>query len=448
MTKAEPPADQEAEKKLVGALVAQPSLVDDLMARLRPEDFYYPNYAALYAGAIDLVVLGQPLSAATLARQAKVGQAEVVACLEGADPEEAEFWAARIIKTRKLRALLLVGEAAVLAATSDPADADAAALRIEGMLAAEGEAVAEATDMPTAAALVRARISRYIHEPDAIVGLETGWTYLDRVLDGIQRGTVTSVYAKTGQFKSMFCQNIMWRLGRQGIPGAAFTTEMTVAQVTERLVQLEAGLNFRELRYQREMFRYEKQIMEAAADIENYPIWINDRSLLDIGFIKGFLARLKRSQGIAYAVVDLVDHVVSTRYKDSETKNEQFVAQQLKQIAKELDIGIIQTTHVAKPDRKAIAHAWIDPDEMKGSSSKSQDADAAISLVLVKHGEMGGWEAMTRDERMGALRTGEPLYLMAAITKNRSGEMADIPFIVNINEGARMMPSLDGRYGS
>jgi replicative DNA helicase len=337
-----------------------------------------------------------------------------------------------------------VGQAATSAAMSDPADADAAVMRIESMLAAEGDTQGEALDMTAGMAAVVERVDHYIAHPDAIAGLETGWRKFDRVLDGLQKGATTAVYAKTGSYKSIFAQNIAWLLGRQGIAGAMFTTEMGNTQVGERLLQLEAGLNFRQLRYNRDMWRHQAAIHEAAQDLSWYPIWRNDRSILDVAFIRGFLSRLKRTHGIEWAIVDLINHVHSTRFgKDNETKNEAFVVQQLKQVAKDLDIHVLYTAHVSKPGRDygGPRKPYIEADDIKGSSALSQDADVAISLMPVERNEdFTRWVPLDRQGRVQAENSGQPVNVLAAVTKHRNGSLADIAFQVDLAAGCRMNP--------
>jgi len=242
----------------------------------------------------------------------------------------------------------------------------------------------------------------------------------------------------------MFVQNIAWRLGRQGSPGAMFTTEMGNTSVGERLLQLEVGLNFRQLRWEREMWRYQAEIHEAAVDLARYPIWRNDRSVLDVAFVRGFLSRLKRTHGIEWAIIDLINHVHSSRFgKDNETKNEAFVVQQVKQMAKDLDIHILYTAHVAKPDRRQYGpqKPYIDTDDMKGTSALSQDADAAISLMVVERSEdYSRWVPLDRQGRVAVENSGQPVNVLAAITKNRGGEMADLAFQVDLAAGCRMAP--------
>ncbi len=439
------PNDHEAEKSIVGCVVLQPAILDDL--RLAPSDFFSKELGTLYAACIDLSIEQKPITGRTLADKAGADATFVFECEEGANPAEAPFWAERIVRARKRRQLLSAGNFAQKLAADADADPDEGMLRAEEMLASFSgqQQDQETVALTDAVGTVMERIDRYIADPDAIAGLSTGWAKFDRILDGLQKGTVASVYAKTGTYKSFFIQNIAWRLGRDGVPGAVFTTEMTQTQVTNRLLQLESGLNFRELRWHRELYAHRAHIAEAAEDLRLYPIWINDRSLLDVQYVRGYLSRLRRTHGIEWAFVDLANHVYSNRFKDNETKNEAFVVNQMKQSAKDLDIFIGYTAHTSKTDRRQLVEkTYLDPEDMKGSSSFSQDADACISLVLVVRNDLGtGYRPMTREERIAAQCTSEPMLVMASITKNRFGIQDDIIFKVDPQKGGLMTVEAD-----
>ena len=440
----EQPEDYEAERRIIGCVILHSEIINDLT--LRPEDFFTKELGSLYAAACDLSIEQKPITSRTLSERAGADRTFVYECVEGANATEATFWAERIILARKRRQLLSVASFATRLAGQHDADPDDAMLRTEEMLASfadkrednESILVTDAVDQ------VMERIGRYITDPDAISGLPTGWSRFDRLLDGLQPGAVTSVYAKTGMFKSFFAQNIAWRLGRYGAPGAFFSTEMTNNQVMERLLQLESGLNFRDLRYRHELYQWHGAIATAAEELRDLPIWINDRSLLDVQYVRGYLSRLKRTHGTEWAILDLVNHVYSSRFKDNETKNEAFVMQQLKQTAKDLGIHIIVTAHVAKGGRYDAPKSYIDPDDIKGSSAYSQDADTTISLMLVMHNEDGfGFRPMSREERMAAQRAGEPMLVMASVTKNRAGLIEDILFQMDMSKGGKMIVEVD-----
>lgn len=451
---AEPPSDFEAEKKVIGALLLRPDAVGDIMADLSWQDFYHKPYALLYAAMCDLVIENQPVTTSTLARKTASldigGPATIPSCLEGVLPEEAPFWASRIVAMRKRRSLLTAGEKAVALAQSEE-DPDASLAKVEELLATAESRGNDTIDMSAGVDLFLQRVERYLAEPDGLAGLATGWDDLDRHLDGLRPGAITIVYARTSSYKSMFVGNIGWRLARDGVPGMWFTTESPHAEVMERLIQLEAGCNLRELRYRHELFTRWEDIRLAAEDVRQYPIWVCDRSAMELGFVRGAVNHMRRKRQIQYVIVDLVDHVLSSRFRDNDVKNAGYVIQQMKEMAKRESLHVILTTHIRKPDRMLpSSKPYIDLEEMKDTSAKAQDSDAAISLMVVKHDPLDGGDyiPMTREEMIEERRSTGRHLLYAAVTKNRHGDLTNIPLVVDLNSGGYIYAEHDAHRQS
>jgi replicative DNA helicase len=255
---------------------------------------------------------------------------------------------------------------------------------------------------------------------------------------------VTIVYARTSSYKSFFVMNIGWRLSRDGVPGLWFNTEMPHHETMTRLIQLEAGLNYRETRYRRELHANEALIRDAAAAVSQYPIWFNDRSALDISFIRGAVTRMKKQRNIKYVVVDLLDHVYSDKFRDNEVKNVAYVVQQMKEMAKREEVHVILTTHVRKPAWNAPQKPYIDLEEMKDSGAKYQDVDTAISLMVVKFDvDKGRYLPMSYEEIVEERQMARKHIVYVATTKNRNGDLGGTPFLVDLERGGLMRPEAE-----
>jgi len=444
-----PPSDYQAEQRVVGAVLLQPDILDDLLAKVRPEDFYFAECGERFRAAVDLRVENRPVTVATVARKASHEESEVAASLEGALVDEADFWAERVKGLARMRLLLEVGNEAKALAYSDPVEADGAFSRVADLLSRgsdSGEANVVSSDLAGAAALDD--LHRALAGGGRVLGVATGWDWFDRVLDGLTPGAVSSIYGPTSQFKSVTVQNIAWRLGGQGTPVLMFSTEMTHRQVARRIVALEAGLNINWLRKSGHLAEHWDTIGEATASVREMPIWYNDRSILNVQFVKELTSHMARREGVKVVIIDLLDHVFSNRYRDSETKNEAFVMQQLKDLAKITDTHIIATAHIDKgdfDDRKSRL-PYLALSRIKGSAAKAQDADNAISVMMVDWDRTAmppKLHSLDHEERVAAIKSGE-VFLLLAITKNREGELTNIPFRVLLDEGSRMQPYGDG----
>ena len=428
---------------MLGAILLDPPSMADLLGLLRPEDFYYAENGIIYGAMADLLIEGHPISVATVASQAGKkldgGQATVAACIEGALPGEAQVWAARVVEYRKRRELQKAAQLGLTLADSDTNIDDAFARVQSALSSAQGDTSSGVLSAGDAMDEVLGNIDRYIDDPTALAGPSTGWKGLDRLLDGYRPGGVTAIYAKTSSYKSTFVANSAHHLALNDVPVMLFTTETPTREIMERLLQIELMVNFRTLKYERRLYQIQAQIRDAAEMVRQYPIWICDQSAMDIGYVMGAVARQSTRRKLAVVVIDLIDHVSSKFLSRSETESERYVSQQVKVMAKREELHVVETTHVKKPDRFMVsAHKpYIDPEEVKGSTSKIQDADASISLMVVKETDTG-YAPMERDEIVRQRHEEGQHLIYAAVTKNRHGEQGNVLFNVDLTRGGIM----------
>lgn len=428
----QPPEDYDAEKRLVGTVLIAPESLAATMGRVTYGDFFYKPFAAMYAAASDLYIENQPITAATVYRKLadqKVvsGQAEIAQCMEGASLDEADFWISRVLQQRKRRKLLEAGEEAQKLALGDK-DPDDAYARVQEMLTAGQDSQDSGTsDMASAFEILRERYHRYVDDPNALEGIPSGLEHFDRIIDGAAPGRVTTIYADTGNYKTTCIANLAWRYSRQGFPGFWFSTESPAHEAMQKLVQLELAWSARDARQSRTMFQFMAAMEATEEDFRRYPLWINDRSVLDLGFLQGAVARWKKKHDIAYVIVDLVDHVTAAGFKGNDTAEESHIMQSMKEMAKRNNLHVFLTTHMSKPwsQNTARPQLYHSPDLMKGSSSKKQDSDNLISLMLVQMGNNNYWEPVPPENKYDPV---DVAHIYAGFVKVRSGRTGHVIF--------------------
>lgn len=456
------PYDHEAERQVVGACLLDEAALRALGDQLGPKDFHYRPHWLIVSAAAEMQSRGQPVSVATVSRslgdqklqggnsalEECGGRQYLVRCIEGADTSQWEFWAERIGKKRDERLLLDFSMRARKAALSSPEDfsRELAKLEEELLHISGADAGGGTVSIAEAADGLAERMDRFLNDPDALIGIPTGWDVFDRYLDGLQLGGVTIVYAPTSRYKSLFVQNIGWAMARQGYPGLWFTTEMPRVVVQERLLQLETGLNFKWHRRARTLTDHRDRIRRGQRLLTGYPIFFNDNDV-DVGMLRSEVLRQKRWNNIQYVIVDLLDHVSTSLFKDDSVSQQAAIMKKMKQIAKAADVHIILTTHIAKSEKALRTRADLDVEDMKGSSAKYQDVDAAISLMCVRWDfESMDWKGLDRREIETAIRRDRKLYILASITKNRHGELGRLVFEMDWDMGGRFIPQDRAEY--
>lgn len=458
------PSDIEAERQVLGGMLLSGASVAEAMTALAPDDFYCKPYRHAFAAICEMVATSQPVNAQTVMRKLSDtktpdgsnlltemgGGSIVMSSMEGVLPQDTGYWTAVVTKKRGERDLINFADWARKLAGSAPADLNEARAQIEERLSVlqtenTGAAARDVTKVGDDLDALQARFDRYINDPDAITGIETGWTLFDRYLDGFQPGNVTIIYAPSSRFKSMFATNIGYRLALRGHKGLWYTTEMPKLQVQERIVQLDIAKNFRWLRRDHTIHQYKTEIQRGIERLRDLPIYISDKSEVDVGAFRAAVTRYKKWHDIKYVIVDLVDMLSTEKYKDDTVAQQSAIMRAMKSIAKTSDVHIILITHVSKGEKAMNKKPSLDVEDMKGSSSKYQDVDCAISLmpVTVNH-ETGGWRGLLREEIAKKIHEDGQMNVLVVFTKNRHGEIGDLPFQISLNKGGRMAPLTRG----
>lgn len=446
------------ERRLVAGLLLQPDRLTDVSLAMAAGDFHSPDHRLVFSAMCDMHLAGRPVSVETVAAHLNRdeggqnllssigGRQTIMNYLVGADPGEIDFWVDETVKFRKRRDTARVLET-FASRVADAADPDKLRNEIEEALVnlADPES-AEVSHISASNSTLDSRFQQYIDSPDAITGLQTGWPKWDRVLDGLREGGVTIIYAKSSRYKSMFMQNMGWRFGHSGEPGLWFTTEMPVIDVAERLVQLEAGLNFRTLRHEGRIGEFADVIRQAQAAVAALPIYMSEGFDLSTASIRAEVRRQRRWHDIKYVVVDLVDHVQTKKYANDTITQQSYIMRTMKDIAKKEHVHIILISHVAKGDKLDARAIELPVEDMKGSSSKYQDVDNSICIVPCLFGippERRGkdvesyWYGLIRDEISQEIFTRRQVEVMVSITKNRAGDTGRFLFTMNAAEGGR-----------
>lgn len=445
------PNNIEAERRVIGALLLDTSLILDVSSQLKPEFFFSPPHSWVFEAICKLHVDGSPVTPETVSNVLKGRKEldrtrlEIVGSISdylvGVSTGEVKFWLEQVVSKHQERLLLEFAEECRQKALSNPEDIKKVRDSLEAKLISFSGTITSnnSISIDNSMGELENRIQRYIDNPHGIIGLPTGYNRLDRALDGLQPGNVTILYAPSSRFKSLFSQNIGWNLSRENIPGLWFTTEMPRVQVLERLLQLESGLNLKWLRRDNNIISHRDRIDRSSEIIRHYPITFCDTSSLDVSEVRSIVNRQIRWKSIEYIIVDLVDHIHSSRFKDEMVNNQRAVMAAMKQLAKDFNIHVLLVSHVGKGDEQKRKQADLDVEEMIGSAAKYQDVDAAISIAPVKYDLMNNLIAQDRNDIIWNVANSGKLDTLVSITKNRHGELDRFELTLDFHKGGRFI---------
>lgn len=435
-------ADLEAEEAVVAAALQESC--GKLAGVVEPKHFYREKNAWVYAAAMTVWKRGEEPNTVTVAHELAVqNQLEAVGgsvflldvlrrCpVAGGD---APLWYAGIVKRLAMaREALQVGHAIQRLILDSPDDVERAIDR--GIQLLQGIAGQVVTDDVAEAAEVFegglwARIDAYLENPGAITGLTTGITNFDEAIDGFQPGRVYLYGAETSMGKSLFGQDVIRRLAKQGHRALVFTTEMGREEFLWRLAFQEAGLDPQSHR-QGYSPAEAQSVRDAMLRVAELPITICDRGDLSATYLRGVVQRVRaKFPDLRILLVDHVDQVSGAGV--NRVAELEGITKGLKNIARDLKVAVLEVSHVSRLNDYNRASK---SSRMRNSESKAQDADIAWMLEPVKQLPDGSWHVMDADE--ARLKMASGVHVNVSLFKQRHGRVGNHRLFLSWRTGGR-----------
>ncbi|MGW1998415.1 replicative DNA helicase [Embleya sp. NPDC001921] len=412
------PHDSHAEHVVLGSIMRDPELADELRAVCPPEDYYHPAHADLQAVIADLHAQGKPttdphvLATATAAaghhgRITEIGY--LVDVWQAGFPAFAHHYAKIVAVHAAARRLVDTATRARQLAYGKDFDADTAVDLIQRDLD-NVVRISAAGLPPILAPLVDDALDRIAHLPVEIAGIATGLPDLDDVYPGHAPGRITVVGARPGSGKTtMGIQFARHAAITLGLPTLFLTMEMGAGEITDRVLSAEAQVELGRIT-RGGLTDFDKVCLAETADrIAPAPLYIDDTPHVGLGYIRHKVKTLQRAGGLNLLIVDYLQLMQTER---AENRQQQVAAlsRGLKLLAKELAIPIVLLSQL---NRSSAQRTGKRPElsDLRESGAVEQDADT----VLLLH----------RDElyEPETTRVGE---LDVIVAKNRHGTTKDV----------------------
>lgn len=404
------PQNVEAEAALLGALMIDNRLVEDVQMKLRPDHFFEPLHGRIYDAILRLADRNMVANPVTLrpsfeADEAmkELGGPAYLATLTGSGAAiiGAKDFAAQVYDLALLRALIGVGRDLVEGALDTSEDvaplqqiekAETELYKVAEAGGAEGKAKSFAEATRDALQMAEKALNSGGH----LSGFTTGLEALNSKMGGLHKSDLIIVAGRPGMGKSALGTNMAFAAAQRflrdmedgiepaksaGAPAALFSLEMSADQLATRILSEQSGItseNLRTGRISREEFR---ELARAAAELESLPLYIDDTPGLTIAALRTRARRLKRQKNIGLVVVDYLQLLQGTGKNGSENRVQEIseISRGLKQLAKELDVPVIGLSQLSRAvEQREDKRPQLS--DLRESGSIEQDADIVLFI--------------------------------------------------------------------
>lgn len=382
---------EQAEQAVLGAImVSPPDQVGEIIAQLKPGDFYNPRHETIFHAAAALFAKDRatdPASInaelATMSAVERVGGAPYLfeiyeqAPMYGAAQRSVESVLEASAKRRLLDAATLIRNSVEIgrpvAETLEEAQK-----AIDGMAAHD-----ESSLMDTAVG-----ISSVLDNVDAAMrgelqssGVMSGFHDLDHVTNGFKPGQLIIVAARPGVGKSTLATDIMRAASiDQGVPSLLFSLEMSGQEVYQRILSAESDVRLSKIVRGNVTDQERADLQYAYERIKSAPILVDDSPDLTLMDIRAKTKLEMKRRGIGLVLVDYLQLLKTGGKVESRQQEVSDISRSLKLLAKSCGVPVIALAQLNRGVEKRGEDAAPKPSDLRESGSLEQDADMVILI--------------------------------------------------------------------
>jgi replicative DNA helicase len=391
-----PLRDLETEQSIIASCIAYPDDRQEILTRLKSEFFYSVRHVLIFEAIDQLTAAGLEPDLRSIAKQLmdsgnleKAGGGTYLSELADNIPPSMNIghYIEKLQNLALKRALVKTGNA-ILKMGADPNAGSGLECLDKAMqmlieLASTGT-IDRNISIADSILEVCERTEEAYKNGGKVRGIETGFYDLDGLINGLNRGSLYLIAARTSEGKSAFAGNIARNVAGDGHPVQIFSLEMTHADLSSRLLSAESKLKFSKLQRGDLDGAEWQRFTDAASAFDNTPLYINDTAGLSNMDLMRLARKYKAQRGIELIIVDYLQ-LMRGQHPENKVQDVSDVSRTLKTIAKDLSVPVIALSQL----NRNIEHRQDKTpqlSDLRDSGQLEQDADV-IAFIHTVNGE-------------------------------------------------------------
>ena len=425
-----PPSSIEAERGVLGSILINPEVLDDVAIILRTDDFFDDGHKALFAQMSEMHDAGKKIDITLLVDRLRskgvyeqIGGAAYLAELADAVPHAAHatYYASVVREKATFRNLIGVSTEIIKDAYEEGGDAREILSRAEQKIFSildvrGGGQVKEIKDVLHAA---MDRIDARLRGEHENGGVECGFKDLDDITGGMHNSELIVLAARPSMGKTAFALNIAQHVAISVKAPVLFVSlEMSAIELTDRMLCSLAQVNGQKLRNGSISNDDRRRLKEKAAEISESPFYVDDAPTRTVTEIAAGARRIRRKEGdrLGMIVIDYLQLIEPDNSRDPRQEQVAKITRRLKGLAREMDVPLLvlaqlnRQTEQSRDNKPKLSH-------LRESGAIEQDAD----VVMFVHRE----EYYHRGEEANPY-AGQAEII---ISKQRNGPIGDVELV-------------------
>ena len=396
-----PPQAIEAEQSILGSMMLDNRVIDDVTADLEARDFYRSDHQVIFDEIIKLTTKGEAADVVTVSESLtnlgdleQIGGLSYLSSLAKNTPNSGNIKSyAKIVRDRAILRRLIESANDILTKAYQPEGKkpeeilDFAESVIFEIAKNNNQAKAGFRKIDDLLGEAVDKIEELFKTKQTVTGVSTGFTDLDKQTSGLQGGDLVVVAGRPSMGKTSFSMNLIeYAAINQDLPVAVFSMEMPGAQLATRMLASLSRVNSTRLRTgQLENDDWPK-LTSAIGLLNQKNIYIDDTPALSPLEVRTRARRLagEHEHGLGMIMLDYLQLMRGNDTGGTENRTLEIsnITRSLKGLAKELDCPIIILSQLnrsleQRPNKRPVMS------DLRESGAIEQDAD--LIMFIYRH---------------------------------------------------------------
>lgn len=382
------PFSLEAEQSVLGSVLIDPQGLDTVTGLISVDDFYLEEHRSIYSAMQGMYLKSKNIDVVTLIDELvhqgvydEAGGKEYLRLIAETVPTASNIKDyAEIVRDKAIiRSLIDACEDVTESAYAEEDEAQ----RLVELAESKIYAIAEQrenknfVEIKDALLQVYAHLQQLITNKEETLGMQTGFSGLDRMIVGMGKSDLVLVGARPGMGKTAFALNLAVSAAKRLKKAVCiFSLEMSAEQLVTRLLSGEALVDNMKLRSGELSDDEWQRLAHASSELSETRILIDDTSGITVA---AMMAKLRRVKDLGLVVVDYLGLMQSEQKRDNRVQEVTEISRNLKLMAKEFNVPVICCAQLNRGTESRTGNRPMLSD-LRDSGAIEQDADIVMFL--------------------------------------------------------------------
>ena len=392
------PQNIEAEQSLIGSVLFDNKVLEDLPTNFTTRHFFDPLHASIFDACIFLIDNGRLADPLTLKSYLKQDDLQRDIDIEKYLSElregvvslsKAKFYAEEIRNCYVRRSLIRIGDELINKSVNPTLDVtpDQEISNTEEQLynlAEKDQINSGPLDFKSVLASATNQINEAYNRKGKLSGIDTGFSGLNRQLGGLNKSDLLVLAGRPAMGKTALATNIGFNAAKsskleKNESILIFSLEMSAEQLAQRILAEQSTIDSHKLRSGDLNETEFSKLVSTQNDILNLPFFIDDTPAISVGQIASRARRLKRTHGLSVIIIDYIQLIQGSKASEAQGRVQEVsnITRGLKSLAKELNVPILALSQLSRAVEQREDKRPILAD-LRESGSIEQDADVVM----------------------------------------------------------------------